>query len=427
MSNFEGVSRRALIAGTGAVAAGGLLGKGQVAAVAGELGDRQAAAAAVEGVTGLGAARETGAGAVRIGPKDVRYENLLRGNNFRFVGRPDEICVAASAGQVVRAVDEAVRSGRRIAVRSGGHCFENLTATPDVRLLLDLSAMNEVGYDAGRRAFSVQPGATLGQVYRALCTGWGVTIPGGGCPEVGAGGHFAGGGYGPLSRRYGAVVDHLYGVEVVVVGKDGKARVVVATREPDDPNRELWWAHTGGGGGNFGVVTKYWLCSPGATGERWLRPVPRRMVQHAVIWDWGQVTESKLSGLLRNFGAWHERHSVPGVPQAGCTGFSMCSTGPGPAGAGGAAARRGWRDEPRGGGRALHHRGHGQVPPAEHLREAGGQRPGGRRHRGVPPGAARPGRTSLTGQPLRNAAVAFSALCDEPAFSTNTAKATAPW
>ncbi|MCX2954110.1 FAD-dependent oxidoreductase [Lentzea sp. NEAU-D7] len=289
------VSRRALI--VGAVAAGGLTGRGGASA----------------------AAQESAVQAPRIGPGDVRYENLLRGNNFRFAGRPDEIRVATSADQVVRAVDEAVRAGRRIAVRSGGHCFENLTAAPEFRTLLDLSGMNDVGYDARRKAFSVQPGATLGQVYRTLCAGWGVTIPGGGCPEVGAGGHIAGGGYGPLSRRYGAVVDHLYGVEVVVVGEDGRARLVVATRERDDPHRELWWAHTGGGGGNFGVVTRYWLRSPGA-GERLLPPVPRTMLQHVVFWDWGQLTEEKLGGLLRNFGTWHERNSAPGVPQAGLYG-----------------------------------------------------------------------------------------------------------
>ncbi|MEV0831267.1 FAD-binding oxidoreductase [Nonomuraea rubra] len=265
-----------------------------------------------------------GFGPVTVRPGDPRYDNLLRGNNFRFAGTPDEIRVVASTGQVVRAVSDAIRSGRRIAVRSGGHCFENLTADPAVRLLLDLSPMDEVGYDARRRAFTVRPGATLGEVYRTLMTGWGVTIPGGGCPEVGAGGHFAGGGYGPLSRRYGSVVDHLYGVEVVVADRDGTARAVVATREPDDPNRDLWWAHTGGGGGNFGVVTRYWLRSPGATGtdpSRLLPPAPRHMLQHVVIWPWEHMPEQALTGLLRNFGTWHERNSAPGSPYAGLYGI----------------------------------------------------------------------------------------------------------
>ena len=241
----------------------GLLAAGAVAAAASVVGPLASAAAAD---TGAATGECTGFGPVTVRPGDTRYESLLRGNNFRFVGRPDEIRVVGSTEQVVRAVADAVRSGRRVAVRSGGHCFENFTADPAVRLLLDMSPMDAVGYDAARGAFAVQPGATLGHVYRTLFKGWGVTVPAGGCPEVGAGGHFAGGGYGPLSRRYGSVVDHLYGVEVVVVDQDGTARAVVATREPRDPHRDLFWAHTGGGGGNFGVVTRYWLRSPARAG-----------------------------------------------------------------------------------------------------------------------------------------------------------------
>lgn len=261
-----------------------------------------------------------GFGPVTVRPGDPRYENLLRGNNFRFVGRPDEIRVVGSTDQVVRAVQEAVRSGRQVAARSGGHCFENFTADPSVRMLLDLSPMESVGYDARRRAFVIEPGATLGRVYRTLDKGWGVTIPAGGCPEVGAGGHIAGGGYGPLSRRYGSVVDHLYGVEVVVVDRHGTARAVVATREPDDPNRDLWWAHTGGGGGNFGIVTRYWLRSPGATGTdpgRLLPPAPSQMLVCLVVWSWAGMTQAAFTRLLRNFGTWHERNSAPGSPGTG--------------------------------------------------------------------------------------------------------------
>lgn len=33
----------------------------------------------------------------------------------------------------------------------------------------------------------------------------------------------------------------------------------------ENRNRELWWAHTGGGG-NFGIVTRYWLRTPDSTG-----------------------------------------------------------------------------------------------------------------------------------------------------------------
>ncbi|MEV1245694.1 FAD-binding protein [Nonomuraea sp. NPDC049750] len=321
------VSRRGLLAGAGAAA---ITAAGTVAgtAAAGTWGAEAALAQSGAAESVAADAEAAAFGPVTVRPGDFRYDNLLRGNNFRFVGRPEEIRVVGSTDQAVRAVSEAVRSGRRVAVRSGGHCFENFTADPAVRVLLDLSPMDEVGYDADRRAFAVQPGATLGQVYRTLLKGWGVTIPGGGCPEVGAGGHFAGGGYGPLSRRYGSVVDHLYGVEVVVVDRDGTARAVVATREPDDPHRDLWWAHTGGGGGNFGVVTRYWLRSPGVAGtdpSQLLPAAPQRMLQHVVIWSWEHITQNALTGLLRNFGDWHERNSAPGSPYAGLYGILQLS------------------------------------------------------------------------------------------------------
>ncbi|GAB2701412.1 FAD-dependent oxidoreductase [Kitasatospora kifunensis] len=127
--------------------------------------------------------------------------------------------------------------------------------------------------------------------------------------------------YGPLSRRYGSVVDHLYGVEVVVVDQDGSARVVVATREPDDPNHDLWWAHTGAGGGNFGVVTRYWLRSPDATGTDpagLLPRAPRQLLECLVVWAWDeQMTERAFTTLLANFARWHECNSAPGSPAAG--------------------------------------------------------------------------------------------------------------
>ncbi|MGW2545747.1 FAD-binding oxidoreductase [Kitasatospora sp. NPDC001574] len=313
----QGLGRRQLLTRAGAIAAGASAGAsagGSVQAVGGE------GAGAVAGRGGESGAAPFGPVVVR--PGDARYDSLSHGNNFRFVGSPQEIRLVGSTEQVVRAVSDAVRTGRRIAVRSGGHCFEDFTAGPEVRLLLDLSPMDAVGFDPVMGAFTVRPGATLGQVYRTLFKGWGVTIPAGGCPEVGAGGHLVGGGYGPLSRRYGSVVDHLHAVEVAVVDRDGTARAVVATRDPDDPHHDLWWAHTGGGGGNFGVVTRYWLRSPQPEGAG-LRPhddpscllpsAPGTLLTVLVVWAWDErMTERAFSALLRNFGTWHERNSAPG-------------------------------------------------------------------------------------------------------------------
>ncbi|QPL96145.1 FAD-binding oxidoreductase [Streptomyces clavuligerus] len=258
--------------------------------------------------------------APRVLPDDPRYGHLVSRGANRFRGTPDEVRPVESTAQVVRCVQEAVRRGRRIAVRSGGHCFEDFVDHPRVRTLIDMSRMRAVGYDPALHAFAVEPGATLEEVYRLLHLGWGVTVPGGYCPDVGIGGHVSGGGYGPLCRLYGLVSDHLYAVETVVVDRAGRARSVLATREPGDPRRELWWAHTGGGGGTFGVATRYWFRSPGtsrATPPERLLPVPPATVlTFRAEWDPRELDRDAFVRLADNHGRWAERNSAPGSPAA---------------------------------------------------------------------------------------------------------------
>ncbi|GAA5015730.1 hypothetical protein GCM10025734_64840 [Kitasatospora paranensis] len=136
---------------------------------------------------------------------------------------------------------------------------------------------------------------------------------------MGVGGHVQGGGYGAMCRQHGSVVDHLYAVEVVVVDAGGTARAVVATSDPGDPNRELWWAHTGGGGGNFGVVTRYWFRTPAATGTDpagLLPKPPATLLKATVVWKWADLTADSFAAVVRNHGAWHTANSADGSPWA---------------------------------------------------------------------------------------------------------------
>ncbi|BFU42718.1 FAD-binding oxidoreductase [Krasilnikovia sp. MM14-A1004] len=290
----------------------GAAGAGGAAALTGLIGTR-AAAAADKASTACALPD-----AVTVGPADSRYVDLVsRGYNKRFVASPDSVRVVHSADQIAAVLQEAVQAGKRVAVRSGGHCFEDLVDNPGTDIIIDISEMKSVCYDPARKAVAVEAGATLGQVYRTLFLNWGVTIPGGICPQVGVGGHVAGGGYGPLSRRDGLVVDYLYAVEVVVVNADGRTQTVVATSDAGDPNRELWWAHTGGGGGNFGVVTRYWFRTPGATPPPAARPLPSapaKMLSKSVTWSWEHLTEEDFTRLLRNHGAWNAANAGPSAP-----------------------------------------------------------------------------------------------------------------
>ncbi|MEE4494043.1 FAD-dependent oxidoreductase [Streptomyces sp. BE230] len=284
---------------------------GNSAAVVGGIA---AASVLVEPASAAPAAKGPAAKGAKVAPTDPRYPLLTTGNNQRFVARPDYVALIRSSADAEQALRAAYRAGKRVSVRSGGHCFADFVCNPEIEVILDFSEMTDVGYDPAFRAFYVEPGARLMNVYEALYKGWGVTVPGGICYSVGAGGHIAGGGYGLLSRAHGLVTDHLYAVEVVVVDDRGRVRTVVATREEDDPNRDLWWAHTGGGGGNFGLVTRYWFRSPGARGSEpadQLVSPPSKVLVSALDFSWDQLTETRFARLLKNFGAWHEQHSSP--------------------------------------------------------------------------------------------------------------------
>ncbi|MGH8793521.1 MAG: FAD-binding oxidoreductase, partial [Stackebrandtia sp.] len=265
--------------------------------------------------------------AATVTPDDNRYVHLTsRGVNPRFRGSPEYVRVVGSTEQVVDTVSEAVRDGKRIAVRSGGHGFENFIDNPEVQVVVDMSGMTNVYFDERHKAFAVEPGITLGEAYRRLYLGWGVTMPAGICVDVGVGGHILGGGYGPLSRLHGLVVDHLYGVEVVVVDASGHAKAIVATRDESDPNRELWWAHTGGGGGNFGIVTRYLLRSPGVDSHDaadLLPKAPKMSLGFSLTWSWENLDRPSFERLLRNHGEWHENNSAPDSPYIGLNSLLM--------------------------------------------------------------------------------------------------------
>ena len=66
---------------------------------------------------------------IRIGPDDPRYLSVVdKRFNKRFSARPDYVRLVSVTGEVVSAVEDAVREGRRLVVTSGGHCLCASTA-----------------------------------------------------------------------------------------------------------------------------------------------------------------------------------------------------------------------------------------------------------------------------------------------------------
>ncbi|MGG7575538.1 FAD-dependent oxidoreductase [Streptomyces sirii] len=253
-----------------------------------------------------------------VGPGDPRYEALRRGFNQRFIASPDYVSVVGSTDEAVAALNKYLAShrpdeslDRRITVRSGGHCYENFVCGDDVGVILDLGQMDRAHLDQEMGAYCVEAGANNWHVATHLYAPFGVALPGGSCYSVGAGGHVSGGGYGLLSRQHGLTVDYLYAVEVVVVRDGQHAEVVVARRDsPDERLRDLWWAHTGGGGGNFGVVTRYWF--------KGLPKPPGEVLLHAVAWPWDKLRgePDRFKSLVRNYGLFFEYENTRQLPES---------------------------------------------------------------------------------------------------------------
>jgi len=161
--------------------------------------------------------------------------------------RPSLIIRATSAADVARAVSFARGSGLELAVRSGGHSGAGHSAT-DGGLLLDLAGLDGIDLDPASRTVWAGAGLTAAALTTAL-DAHGLVIGFGDTGSVGIGGITLGGGSGFLVRAHGLTIDNLLAVELVTA--DGEIRLV---DEGSDP--ELFWALRGGGG-NFGVATRF--------------------------------------------------------------------------------------------------------------------------------------------------------------------------
>ena len=179
----------------------------------------------------------------------VLYERLRRVNNGLIDRRPSAIIRATSKRDVQKVVRIAAEREALLAVRCGGHSFPGLS-TCDGGIVLDLSLMKEVMVYPEAQTAEVAGGAMLGDVDAATLPR-GYVTPAGVVSHTGVAGLTLGGGMGWLSRRFGLTIDSLLGVDIVTA--DGRLLRINADKEPD-----LFWA-VRGGGGNFGVITKFWF------------------------------------------------------------------------------------------------------------------------------------------------------------------------
>lgn len=180
-------------------------------------------------------------------PGDADYADYLKLHN-RFNNQPVARRILCSSTQAVSdSIKWVKNNGLKLAVRSGGHCYEGFSQSSAV--VIDTRGMALVTVDAAAKTVSVSAGAPLGKVYEKVAA-QGFAFAAGSCPTVGVPGHTLGGGQGLLGRRYGLACDNL--IAVRTVDANGTIRECDASNHPD-----FYWAARGGGGGSFFIATRF--------------------------------------------------------------------------------------------------------------------------------------------------------------------------
>ena len=182
-----------------------------------------------------------------ITPDDQDYDQARTVFYGSIDRRPLAIVRVANANDVAYVVSLARETGIELAVRSGGHSIPGHSVS-EGGLVLDLSDMKALQIDPEGRTAWAETGLTASEFTAAagahgLATGFGDT------GSVGIGGITLGGGVGFLVRKYSMTIGDLLAAEIVTA--NGELLHINANNHPD-----LFWAIRGGGG-NFGVVTRF--------------------------------------------------------------------------------------------------------------------------------------------------------------------------
>ncbi|MFS0867005.1 FAD-binding oxidoreductase [Microbacterium sp. 179-B 1A2 NHS] len=178
---------------------------------------------------------------VVVTPADEEWDAARRFHSG--IGTPAVVVRARTVDDVRAAVRHAAALSLPVLVRSGGH---GPWGALDGGLTIDLAGLAGIVVDG--TTVRVGGGARWGDVARTLA-GHGLGLSSGDTASVGVGGLTLGGGIGWMVRAWGLAADQLVGVQLVTAAGD-----VVEATDATDPG--LLWALRGGGG-NFGVVTRF--------------------------------------------------------------------------------------------------------------------------------------------------------------------------
>jgi FAD/FMN-containing dehydrogenase len=205
-------------------------------------------------------------------PGEPAYDEARSLWNAMIDRRPALIVRCLGVADVVACVNAGREHGVPLCIKGGGHNIAGL-AVQDGGLLLDMSLMRGVWVDTAGAVAHAQAGCLLGDVDRETQI-HGLAAVLGFVSNTGCAGLTLGGGFGYLTRRYGWTTDNLASVELVTA--DGRV-----LRASEREHSDLFWGLRGGGG-NFGVATRF---------EYRLHPVGPEVIAGAIAWRGDQAHE----------------------------------------------------------------------------------------------------------------------------------------
>jgi len=178
---------------------------------------------------------------------DAEYDNARKVWNAMIDRKPAFIAQCTDADDITECVKFARKNNLIVSVKGGGHNVAG-NAVCDGGLMIDLSKMKAIHVDVASRTATAEPGVILRE-FDLATTQHGLATTGGTVSDTGLAGLTLGGGLGWLMGKHGITADNLLSAEMVLANGD---QVTVDT----DNHPDLFWAIRGGGG-NFGIVSKF--------------------------------------------------------------------------------------------------------------------------------------------------------------------------
>lgn len=170
---------------------------------------------------------------------------------------PQAVIRPNSTEEVAVIVQCAASADIKVQARSGGHSYANF-GLGDGGIVVDLVDMQSYSMNETTWYATIGAGMTLGDVDTQL-EKTSRAFAHGVCPGVGIGGHATIGGLGPMSRMWGAALDHI--VEVEVVTANGSI-----VRANEEQNSDLFFGLRGAGA-SFGIITEFVMRTHPAPGD----------------------------------------------------------------------------------------------------------------------------------------------------------------